>query len=101
MSDHAGFQLKGLMKMPVDMSKCKKVKIEHAITPPLCGGAFDITVNCWWITDGEHIFFYKGFAPQCNQQKHIAESIRDRLYPGMDVAHLPVVYREHRCEWYR
>ena len=53
-------------------------------------GLFKVVVNAWWVTSvaGEPLFYGKQKAPQCNQNKWIAEQVAK----GRPFAQIPVVY---------
>lgn len=70
------------------------VKIEEAAE--VRAGMFQIIKDAWWpVTPNNEILFFKKNrtnTPQCNQNKAVAESSRDRLYPDLKVIQIPVVY---------
>ena len=65
-----------------------RVPIDKAVKP--FDGAY-VYCDRWWTVENDCILFYRG-SPQCNADRRIAESFRDRMYPGADVRLLPVVY---------
>lgn len=47
----------------------------------------------WWVVDeNENVLFYNGYSPQCNSCKTIVESLRDKLYDGLEVRFVEVAY---------
>jgi len=49
--------------------------------------------NRWWIVHPEKgLLIWRGFSAQCNSDKRIAESLRDRLYPWAEVRFIPSVF---------
>lgn len=72
--------------------KYQRVKIEDATTPT--AGINNIYINDWWIvTPEEEILFFRNSSAQCNHNRELAESIRDRIYFGFEVRQLPAVFR--------
>jgi hypothetical protein len=59
-------------------------------------GIFQVYKDRWWSTDGENIFFYRGYgSPQCNRHKTISERLGARR--GHGVVFLPRVFVPHDC----
>jgi len=48
----------------------------------------------YWAVKDECIMFFKGFAPQCNGDKKIAESINQRIHPDCETRFIPVIFRK-------
>lgn len=78
------------------------MKIEKATKPS--PGIHNIICDAWWIVEDECIlFFLKNYgAPQCNANKEVEESIRDRIHPGkkvvqLDAVFIPVDPRDYCC----
>jgi hypothetical protein len=66
------------------------VDIADAATPR--DGVFRVIVDAWWIVKDEKIMMYRGFSPQCNRDRKLAESVRKKLYPECELRQLPAVY---------
>lgn len=57
----------------------------HEIGEPNPGISLNL-VDRWWVVDPKRgALIYGKTSPQCNIHKSLAESIRDRLYPGLEV----------------
>lgn len=75
----------------IDRKKFKCVKIDKATTPS--EGIFRVICDAWWqVTPDNEVMFYRGHSPQCNQQKTISESIRDRIHKTCSVRQIAVVF---------
>lgn len=73
------------------MSRVTCLPVGKAIKP------FDgarVICDRWWIVQDEHLLFFRGFSPQCNAIKEIAERIAKKLYPEADVRFFETVYWE-------
>lgn len=82
----------------MSIKDCTKVPLEKLKTPKagrLCYGP-----SWWTVTDDNCVLFYKRFSPQCNADRRCAESIRDRLYPGLRVEFVEMAFIEHDCHDY-
>lgn len=69
--------------------RCVKIKVEEAILPK---DGWTVLTNRWWIVKDECVMLFKGWSPQCNSEKKISESIRDKIYPGAVVRFLEAVF---------
>jgi hypothetical protein len=78
------------------LKDCKKIPIEKATATPTNGGTYELLVNRYWqVVDG-CILLFRGFSPQCNENK----SITERLSGGVgDVMFLERVWLHHECDW--
>lgn len=75
------------------LDRCKRVSIGIATSPK--GGICNVHVDKWWIvTPEQEILFYLEHSPQCNADRTIAESIRDKNYPNCSVKQLSCVFQK-------
>jgi hypothetical protein len=89
--------------MPKKVDRLEYVSLKEAATPR----DGEVITNRWWVVHPEDgIAFYRMpqarfRAPQCNHDERIARDLCDKLYPGHDVALVPVVFVGHRPqgEW--
>ncbi len=81
------------------VGKITEVPIKDLTFPK--NGCYDIRLDWWWIVKNESLLFYcqtsMSFgSPQCNADRRLAESVRDRIYPEAEVRQIPAVYIPHR-----
>ena len=77
-------------KTEASAAKCKRVPIAK-LTSGAGKDLVQVFNNYWWITDhNDNALFFRSRNPQCNANQKVAESIRDRLYPGYEVRLLPI-----------
>jgi len=73
------------------------VSLQEATTPR--NG--NCTANMWWVCCPQRglAFFNTGryLAPQCNANQHIAEAVRDKLWPGLEVHFIPAVFEGYKA----
>jgi hypothetical protein len=78
----------------IDM--CNKVKIADVEKPK--SGLLDCYMDRWWVvTPDDEILFYQKCSPQCNADEGIAKNIRDKIFPGLEVRQIPVVFLQVRA----
>ena len=72
------------------------LSLEEAATP---SNYAQVIMDHWWIVDPEKglMFFGRGYAPQCNSNQKIAESIA-KIHPTCEVKHLELVYVPRRLQ---
>lgn len=66
----------------------------HQLTAPRDG---DVMTNRWWIIRGDCALLYqgsghRGWSPQCNSNRVIAESLKDNLCLGATTVLVPAAY---------
>lgn len=71
----------------------ERIKLEDIQTPKtgkICLG------QRWWVTDGEHVFFYKKSSPQCNLSKQVLE----HCFPEHQHIYIEMAFVKHNCRDY-
>ncbi len=78
--------------MKNSLDKCKLIPLTKLIS--IDGkDIVQIYKSRWWIIDeNENVLFYNGYSPQCNINQMMVESLRDKLYPGLEVRFIDVAY---------
>lgn len=75
----------------------RKLDLHYAMTPR----EGSVMVNRYWVVDDDGLYWWQPvgsrhmWAPQCNPDQRITESLRDKLYPDARVGFLDVVYVGH------
>jgi len=78
----------------MNKNKFEIIPVEEAIRPK--NGATVYTNKYWAVLDG-CVLFFRGFAPQCNANKELAEMVVSRLYPDAEIELLDCVYHHERA----
>lgn len=71
----------------------KKIKLSDVSTPK--DGCICYCDRYWSVTENEEILMYKGFSPQCNREKRIAEHVCNKIHAkkyNATVRFIPVVF---------
>lgn len=78
-------------------SKLQREPISKMTEPP--SGLCRVIKDHWWaVTEDEKILFYNGrkgakfSSPQCNADERCARRLHEKLYPGLEVRQIPVVF---------
>jgi len=69
------------------------IPVEEARRPK--NGATVYTDKYWAVQDG-CVLFFRGFAPQCNSNKKLAEMVTTKLYPEAKVKFFDCIYHYER-----
>lgn len=78
--------------MKNNLEKCIKVPLSKLTTVD-GKDLVQIYRDRWWIVDeNNNVLFYNGYSPQCNADQSISISIRDKLYIGLEVRLIDIVY---------
>lgn len=93
--DEAGYRdpkgMVGTVSVSEDDTRLSYIPFDEAVEP--MGGTIECRKDRWWIVHPQRgLIIWKGFSPQCNHDKGIAERVRDKLYPWAEVRFFPSVF---------
>ena len=73
------------------MERYTRVKVSD-ITSPLGKDVVQVFENRYWVvTQEDEVLLYRGYSPQCNMHKAIAESML-KMHEGCTIKQLPVAF---------
>jgi hypothetical protein len=77
------------------LADCKKLPVEKVTAPPTESGYYELLTNRYWQVVDNCILLYRGFAPQCNENRSIVARLTGDVG---EVVYLERVWLRHECE---
>ena len=85
-------QTNDLTNKTTPIERCTRVPVTRITTTT--GGTFHVVKDAWWVVVDDCVLMYLGRTPQYNHDRHLAERIQQRLYPGATVQQIPLAFLE-------